>query len=116
MVSDSAPDSAGRRSSVIQKKLRMPQASRKDRREPKSVSVSYISASAARCGAATASSRQMPSAATLARTAVVAEGPGLGADAIDDTQLLVRRGDAKPSGERQRRSAQPESLHRVIKL
>jgi hypothetical protein len=36
----------------------------------------------------------MPSAATLARTAVVAEGPGFGADAIDDTQLLVRRGEA----------------------
>jgi hypothetical protein len=37
----------------------------------------------------------MPSAATLASTAVVAEGPGLGADAIDDTQLLVRQGDCR---------------------
>jgi hypothetical protein len=27
----------------------------------------------------------------------VAEGPGLGADAIDDTQLLVRHGDAEPA-------------------
>src|SRR5947209_7007166 len=93
IVSDNAPDNAGRRSSVIQKKLRMPQASANERREPKSVSVSYIRPSAARCGAATASSRQIPSAATLASTAVVAEGPGLGADAIDDTQQLVRRND-----------------------
>ncbi len=38
-VSDSAPDSAGRRNSVIQKKFRMPQDSRKPVREPKSVSV-----------------------------------------------------------------------------
>src|SRR5215468_5381217 len=99
MVSDSAPDSAGRRRSVIQKKLRMPQASAKPRRELKSVSVSYIIASAARCGAATASRRQMPTAATLASTAVAVEGPGLGADAIDDTLNTHRRGDAKPSGQ-----------------
>ena len=38
-VSDSAPDSAGRRSSAMKKKLRMPQDSRKPMREPKSVSV-----------------------------------------------------------------------------
>jgi len=38
-------------------------------------------------------------AATLASTAVAAEGPGLGADAIDDTLNTIRRGDAKPSGQ-----------------
>ncbi|GLR86253.1 hypothetical protein GCM10007857_29640 [Bradyrhizobium iriomotense] len=41
----------------------------------------------------------MPIAATLASTAVAAEGPGLGADAIDDTLNTLRRGDAKPSGQ-----------------
>ncbi len=38
-VSDSAPDRAGRRNSVMKKKFRMPQDSRKPVREPKSVSV-----------------------------------------------------------------------------
>ncbi len=38
-VSDSAPDKAGRRSSAIQKKFRMPHDSRKQMREPRSVSV-----------------------------------------------------------------------------
>ena len=52
-VSDSAPDSAGRRSSAIQKKFRMPHDSRKPVREPKSVSVCSMTASAARWGAAT---------------------------------------------------------------
>ncbi|MGY3289862.1 hypothetical protein ACVWW5_002560 [Bradyrhizobium sp. LM3.4] len=111
MVSDNAPDSAGRRSSAIQKKLRMPQASTKASRAPKSVSVSYISASAARWGAATASSRQMPSAATLASTAVVAEGPGLGAGGIDDTLNFSPAGDAKRLAfeKSRRRPTQPEA-------
>ncbi len=39
MVSDSAPDSAGRRNSAIQKEFRMPQDNRKPRRETKSISV-----------------------------------------------------------------------------
>ncbi len=64
-VSDSAPDSAGRRSSAIQKKFRIPHDSRKPARA-KSVSVWSMMASAARCGAATASRRQMPTAATPA--------------------------------------------------
>ncbi|MBA7639786.1 hypothetical protein ES703_47446 [subsurface metagenome] len=57
-VSDTAPDSAGRRQHITKKKLRMPQANRKAIREPKSVSVRSIMTSAARCGIATASSRQ----------------------------------------------------------
>ena len=38
-VSESAPDRAGRRSSAIQKKFKIPHASKKPVREPKSVSV-----------------------------------------------------------------------------
>jgi len=57
----------------------------------------------------------MPSAATLASTAVAAEGPGLGADAIDHTLNTVRFGDAKPSGTPAAFDA-AGSLRRVIKL
>src|SRR5207245_8756693 len=84
-VSDSAPDSAGRRNSAIHKKFRMPQDSKKQRREPKSVSVCSIKTSAATCGAATANSLKMPREAPA--EAAVANGPGLGADAICGTQL-----------------------------
>ena len=80
-VSDSAPDSAGRRSNVIQKKFRIPHDSRKPVREAKSVSVSSITASAARWGAATASSRQMPTAAKPVEAAA-AEGPEFGGIAM----------------------------------
>ena len=80
-VNDSAPERAGRRSSVIQNKLRIPQASRNPIREPKSVSVCSMIASAARCGADTASSRQTPTDARPA-AATLAEGPGIGAGAI----------------------------------
>ncbi|GGI18861.1 hypothetical protein GCM10010987_01420 [Bradyrhizobium guangdongense] len=59
----------------------------------------------------------MPSAATLARTAVVAKGPGLGADAIEDTLNTFRRGDAKLSGRPQDgQSVRRSRLHRVTKL
>ena len=80
-VSDSAPERAGRRSSVIQNELRIPQASRNPTREPKSVSVCSMIASAARCGAETANSRQSPTDARPA-AATLAEGPGIGAGAI----------------------------------
>ena len=80
-VSDSAPDSAGRRSSAIQKKFRIPQDNRKPVREPKSVSVCSMTASAASCGAATASSRQMPTEARPL-AAALADGPGFGAGAM----------------------------------
>ena len=59
-VSDSAPDSAGRRSSAIQRKFRIPHASRNPTREPKSVSVCSMTTSAPTWGAATASRRQIP--------------------------------------------------------
>ena len=49
-VSDSAPDKAGRRSSVIQKKFRMPQDRTKQSRELKSVSVWNISAQRGQMG------------------------------------------------------------------
>jgi hypothetical protein len=80
-VSDNAPDSAGRRNSAMKKKFKIPHDSRKQVREPKSVSVCSMTASAASCGAATASSRQMPSEARPA-AATLADGPGLGAGAI----------------------------------
>ena len=84
-VSDSAPDSAGRRNSAIQKKFRIPQASTKPSRAPKSFSVCSIKPVAARWGAATASSRQSPTEARpVAATAAV--GTGFGAGAMDGTQ------------------------------
>ena len=85
-VSDSAPDSAGRRNNAMKKQLRMPQVSRKPMRPPKSVSVRTMMTSAARCGIATASSRQMPIAATPRAATVSADGPGFGAGAMDGTQ------------------------------
>src|SRR5262245_44752005 len=87
-VSDSAPDSAGRRSSAIQKKFKMPQDNRKPVREPKSVSVENIKASAASCGAATADSLARPTDAGPAE-AVVTVGPGFGADAMDVGRLAA---------------------------
>jgi hypothetical protein len=59
-----------------------PQEKRKSRREPKSVSVSSISTSAAAWGAATASSRQSPTEATLAEVVTAGE-LRFGAGAID---------------------------------
>ena len=84
-VSDSAPDSAGRRNSAMKRKFRMPHDSTKPRREPKSTSVCSMIASAAMCGAATAERRQKPIAARPAARAV-ADGPGFGAGAIGYTQ------------------------------
>ena len=80
-VSDSAPDNAGRLNKAIQKKFRIPHDSRKPVREPKSVSVWSMTASAARCGVATANSRQMPTEA-IPPVATVADGPGFGAGAM----------------------------------
>src|SRR5215475_6167488 len=83
MVSDSAPDSAGRLSSASQAKFSRPQDRMKHSREEKSVSVWYISPRAATWGAATASQLTMlrpPS--REAATAV--EGPGSGTDVIED--------------------------------
>src|SRR5258705_8875809 len=80
-VSDSAPDSAGRLNKPIQKKFRIPHDSRKPMREPKSVSVWSMTPSAARCGAATANSRQIPIEAKP-QVAAAADGPGFGAGAM----------------------------------
>ncbi len=73
-VSASALDSAGRRSSEMNRKFRIPHDSRKQAREPKSVSVSSMTAKAPRWGAATASNRQTPIEAMLPAIAVT-EGP-----------------------------------------
>src|SRR5262249_50050097 len=86
MVSVSAPDSAGRRNSAIQTKFSAPQAKRKHRREPKSVSVWNIRNIAARWGAATASDRQMPIEARP-EVATAERGPGSGAEAIGNAEL-----------------------------
>jgi hypothetical protein len=51
-------------------------------REPKSDSVCSMTASAARCGAATASSRQRPTEARPLATMAAADGPGFGAGAM----------------------------------
>src|ERR1700751_4293542 len=80
-VSDSAPDSAGRLTSAIQKELIKPQVNRKQRREPKAASVVDINASAATCGLASASHLRRPTADTPAIRAVAAE-PLFGAGAI----------------------------------
>ena len=79
IVSDSAADRAGRRNAAIQAKLRMPHVSKKQIRPEKSASVRSMIASAAACGAAMASNRQMLGAA--AATAV-REGTGLSGAAI----------------------------------
>src|SRR5246127_5529356 len=80
-VSDSAPDSAGRPTSAIQKELRKPQVKRKQRREPKSASVVNINASAAICGLASASHLSRPTADGPVIRAVAAE-PLFGAGAL----------------------------------
>src|ERR1700751_709982 len=89
-VSDKAPESAGRRNRAIQKKFRIPHDNRKPSREGKSISVSSITTSAARCGAATASRRQMPWAASPAM-AVAAEGPEFGGLAMDRDANCTRQ-------------------------
>ena len=62
-------------------------------REPKSVSVCSMRPSAARCGAATANSRQMPIEAMPAAMAA-ADGPGFGAGAMGETQHTRRNARA----------------------
>src|SRR5246127_4037250 len=107
MVSDSAPDSAGRRNSAIQKKFRMPQDRRKPRREPKSVSVCSIKARAAKWGAATADRRTRPTEA-MPEAVTAVGGPGFGADTIDVKRLNAPALPTPcPDGAR-RRTPQPD--------
>src|SRR3569832_816356 len=59
MVSDSAPESAGRSSSAIQKKLRMPQANTKENHTPKTNTNTNNKTSTTKSNTTTTSSRQI---------------------------------------------------------
>ena len=96
---------AGRRSQAMKKKLSMPQASRKAMREPTSASVRNMMPRAARCGMATANSRQKPMAAIPRVATVVAEGPESGAGAMGCGRNTTRSNAKALTGESQEATA-----------